>query len=168
MPSSPLESTHGATTSGMACHHIPWTANTVERCLAWLDFTTLGIHARLDDVRRGMTSSPLDSTHGWQRRVLHYITALGLHARADDVGSGMTSPPLDSTHGRMTSGEACRHRLWTAHTVGLRRAWHDITPLDNTHRRTTSGVEWHHRPWAAHTVGLRRAWYDITAFGQHT
>ena len=31
MPSSPLGSTHGRTTSGVACHHSPWTANTVGR-----------------------------------------------------------------------------------------------------------------------------------------
>ena len=31
MPSSPLGSTDGRTTSGVACHHSPWTANTVKR-----------------------------------------------------------------------------------------------------------------------------------------
>ena len=123
MPSKPLDDKHGRTTSGMTCHHRLWIAHTVERC-----------------------------------RVCLYITALGLHAWSNDVRRGMTSPPLDSTHDRMTSGEACHHRLWAAHTVGLRRAWHDINalgqhtrsddvgrgmkspPLGNTHGQTTSGV----------------------------
>ena len=46
MPSPPLESTHGRTTSGVACHHHLWAAQTIERCRAW--------HAIL----------PLGSTHG--------------------------------------------------------------------------------------------------------
>ena len=123
LQNTPLDGKHGRTTFGMTCHHRLLTAHTVERCRVWL-----------------------------------YITALGLHAWSDDVGRGMTSPPLDSTHGRMTSAEACHHRLWAAHTVRLRRAWHDITalgqhtrsddvshgmtspPLGSTHGRTTSGV----------------------------
>ena len=63
---------------------------------------------------------------------------------------------------------ACHHRLWAAHTVERRQAWHAIIafgkhtrsndiergmtplPLDNTHGRQ------------------RRAWHDITALGLHT
>ena len=116
MPSSPLGSTHGQTTSGMPSHHHPWTTHTV------------------GNVGRGMTSPPLDSTHGRQRRAWHDITAfgqhtrsttldvacyhcpwtaytvgrrrtwdditsLGQHTRSIDVGHGMTSPPLDCMHG---------------------------------------------------------------------
>ena len=98
----------------------------------------------------------------------------------------MPSLPLDNTHGRTTSGLTCHHRLWTAHTVGLRRAWNDITALvqhtrskdvwrgmtsphfDCTHGRTLSSVACHHRLWAAQTVKKRRAWHDNTALGQHT
>ena len=72
------------------------------------------------------------------------------------------------------------------HTIGRRRAWHDITalgqhtrsdyvrrgmtspPLYRTHGRTTSGVAFHHRLWTPHTVKQRRAWHSIIAFGQHT
>ena len=98
----------------------------------------------------------------------------------------MKSPPLDSTHGQTTSGVTCHHRLWTTHTVELRRAWHTIiafgqhkrsndvghgmpsSPLGSTHGRTTSSVACQHRLKAAHTVERHRACHDITAFGQHT
>ena len=144
-------STHDRMTSGVACHHRLWAAQTVERRRAW-----------------------------------HEITALGLHARSNDIWRGMISPPLDSTHGQTTSGVACHHRLWTAHMVERRRAWHDVTalgmharsddvgcgmissPLGSTHGRMTSRLECHHRPSTRHMVGRRRAWHDLTALGQHT
>ena len=120
------------------------------------------------------------------RRAWHDITALGKHTRSDYVGRGMTSPPLDNTHGRTTSCVACHHRLWAAHTVELRRAWHTIiahrwqtrsndvgrgipsSSLGNTHGRTTLGVACRHGPWAPHTVERSRAWHASIAFGQHT
>ena len=147
----PFGSTNGRTTSGMACHHSPWMANTVGR-----------------------------------RQALHAITAFGQHRRSNDVERGMTSLHLDGTHGRMTSGGSCHHRLWEAHTVERRWAWHDINafeqhlwsndvgrdmlspPLDSTHGRKMSGVALHHRPWTACTVGRCRVWYDIIALGQNT
>ena len=46
MPSPPLDSTHGRTTSGVACH------------------LAFGKHTRSKDVGRGMTSPPLGITHG--------------------------------------------------------------------------------------------------------
>ena len=64
MPSLPLGSTHGRTTSGMACHHSLWTANTVEQCREWHAIITFGQHTRSNDVGRGIPSSPLGSTHG--------------------------------------------------------------------------------------------------------
>ena len=97
----------------------------------------------------------------------------------------MPSPPLDSTHNQMTSGVACHHPLWAAHTVELRRTWHaiiafgkhkrsnhvgrgmPISPLGSTHGRTTSVVTCQYRLWATHTVERRRTWHDITAIGQH-
>ena len=143
---------------GVTCHHRLLKAHTFKQRRAWIEITALGLHARLDDVGRGMTSPPLDSTHGRQRRAWHDITALGQHTRSDYVGRGMKSPPLDNTQGRMLSGVTCHHRLSTTHTFGLCRAWHDFTafghhtlsnnvgrgmtssPLDSTHSRTTSGV----------------------------
>ena len=63
LPSLPLGSSHGRTTSGVACHHRPWTTHTVGRRRAWNDIIALGQHTRSDYVGRGMTSPPLDSTH---------------------------------------------------------------------------------------------------------
>ena len=121
-----------------------------------------------------------------RRRVWHDLTALGQHTRSDYVGRGMKSPPLDSTHGLTTSGVACNHRLWEAHTIECCWAWHAIIffgrqtrsnnvkrdklspPLDSTHNRTSSGVACHHRLYTTHTVERRWAWHDITAYGQHT
>ena len=157
MPSPPLDSTHGRTTSGVTCHHRLWKAHTFKQRQAWIEITALRLHARLEDVGRGMTSPPLDSTDCRQRRAWHDITAFVQHTRSDYVGRGMTSPPLDSTHSQTTS------------------AWHDITALgqhtrsndvgrdvpsphlDYTHGRTTLGMECHHRLWTPHTVEQRRA-----------
>ena len=58
IPLSPLGSTHGRTTSVMACHYSFKAAQTVERCQAWHDITALGLYACSDDVGRGMTSPP--------------------------------------------------------------------------------------------------------------
>ena len=76
MPSPPLDSTHGRTTLGVACHHHVWAAHTVERRRASHAIITFGKNKRLNDVGRGITSPPLDSTHGRQRRTWHAITAL--------------------------------------------------------------------------------------------
>ena len=147
MPSSPLGSINGRTTLGVACHHRLLAAQTVIRRRPWHAITALGQHTQSKDVGRGMTSPPLDSTHGrttsgvtchhclWtthtveRHRVWHAIIALGQHTRSNDIGHYMTSPPLDSTHGRMTSGVTCHHCLWTAHTVELQRVWHAIIAL---------------------------------------
>uniref|UniRef100_A0A494G8R5 Uncharacterized protein n=1 Tax=Solanum lycopersicum TaxID=4081 RepID=A0A494G8R5_SOLLC len=82
------------------------------------------MHARSNDVGRGMTSPPLDNTHSRQRRAWHDITSLGQHTRSamsNDVGRGTTSPPLDSTHDRTTSGVTCHHCLWTSHSFERHR-----------------------------------------------
>ena len=188
MTSPPLDSTHGRTTLGVACNHHLWAAHTVEQRGAWHAINALGLHAQTDDIARGMTSPPLDGKQGrttsgvachhrlWaahtveRHRAWHAIIAYGRRTRSNDVRLDMPSPPLDSRHGRTTSGRACYHRLWTAHTVKRRRAWHDITsfgqhtrsndvgrdisspPLDSAHSRKTSRVACNHHLWAAHTV----------------
>ena len=98
-----------------------------------------------------MTSPPLDSTHSRQYRVLHDITAVGVHTRSYDIEHGMTSLPLDCTHGQTTSGVACHHRLWAAHTVEGCRAWHAVIAFG-----------------LVDTVGRRRAWHAIIALGRQT
>ena len=79
--SPPLESIHGRqrrawhditafgqhtqmATSCVAFHHCPWTAHTVGRCQTWHDITAFGEHTRLNDIRRGIPSSPMGSKHG--------------------------------------------------------------------------------------------------------
>ena len=146
-----MGSTHGRTTSGVACHHCLWAAHRVKRRWAWHAIIAFGL---ADIVGR--------------RRAWHAILS-----------------PLDGKHGRTTSGVACDHRLWAAHTVERRWAWKNITafgqhtrsndvvrdlptlPLDSTHGRTTSSVAFHCRLWAAHTVERRLAWNTIIAIGQH-
>ena len=157
MQSPPLDSTHGRTTSGVACH------------------LAFGKHTRSKDIWRGMTSSSLKNTNGrttsgmtchhclWtahtverrqagnhitalgtihtieQRRAWNDITALGQHTRSDYVGRGMTSPPLDSTHSRTTSG------------------WHSIIAFGQHTRSNDVGEARHHCLLTAHTVKRRRA-----------
>ena len=150
MTSPPLDSTHGRMTSGVACHHRLWAANTIERRRDWNDITAFGQDTRSNDVGHGMTSLPLDSTHSQTTSDVACHHRLCATHRSKDVGRGMTSPPLDSTHGRQ------------------RRAWHDITTLGKHTRSATSWLTCHHRPWTAHTVRRRRAWHDITFLGKHT
>ena len=82
----------------------------------------------------------------------------------------MTSLPLESTHGQTTSSVTCHHRLWTAHTVERRWAWHAIitfgqhkwsdgvgrgmpsSPMGGKLSRMTSGMECHYLLSAVHTV----------------
>ena len=80
LPSSPLGSTHDRTTSGVACHHRLWVAQTVERHRAWYPIIAFGL---AHTVRR--------------RRVWHAIIALGRQTRSNDVDRGMPSLPLGST-----------------------------------------------------------------------
>ena len=129
MSSPPLDNTHGRMTSGKTCHHRLWTAHTVERRRAWHAINAFGQHTRSNDVGRGMESSLLGSTDSQTASSVASILALGRKAWSNDVGCGMSSSPLGSTNGRMTSGMACHHRLWAAHTVEQLRAWHAIIAI---------------------------------------
>ena len=155
MRSPPLGSTHGQTTSGVACHHRLWTPQTVKRRRACHSIIAFGQHTQSNYVGRGMPSSPLGSTNGrttsrvdvqhhlWaahtvkRRRAWHAIIALGQHTRSNDVRRDMPSPPLDSTHDRTTLGMACHHHLWAAQTVERRAAWMTLPPFDRAYGRTT-------------------------------
>ena len=102
---------HDQTTFGVACYHLPSKTHTIGQCAAWHDRMELRQHTRLDDFRRWMLSSPLDSKtrsntigHGipsWPLGNIHGQTTW-------DVA--MPSSPLECTHGRMTSSLACHHR----------------------------------------------------------
>ena len=165
MPSSHFRSSHDRTTSGMAFHHRLSAAQTVERrkawhsiiafglahivgrCRAWHAIIALGRKTWSNDIGLGITSLPLDSTHGRttsgvasNRRLLvahmverhrtwHAIRVLGQQTRLNNVGRGMPSPPLDNIYGRMTSGVACHHGPLIAHTVEPHRALYAIIAL---------------------------------------
>ena len=122
-----MDGKHDRTTSDVTCHHRLWKAHKVQRCRVWLDITLLGLHARLDDVGRDMTSMPLDNTHDRpmlgvachhhlkaahtieRRRAWHDIIALGQQTPLNDVKHGMPSSPLGSTNGQTMFGVACHH-----------------------------------------------------------
>ena len=150
MTSPPLDSTHHRTTSGVACHHRLWSANTIERRRVWNDITAFGQHTRSNDVGHEMTSLPLDSTHGQTTSGVACHHRLCATHRSKDVGRGMTSPPIDSTHSRR------------------RRAWHDITALGQYTRSAMSCLTCHHRPWRAHTAERHRVLHAISTIGKHT
>ena len=133
MPSSPLGSTIGKTTSGVAFHHRLCAAQAVGRRRAWHAIIAFGQHI----VKR--------------RRAWHEIIAFGKHTRSNDVRRGMPSSTLGSTNDRTTSGKACHHRLWEAHTFERRRAWPAIIAFG-----------------LGDTVGRRRVWHAIFALGRQT
>ena len=110
MTSPPLYSTHGRTTSGVACHHRLWATHTIERRLAGHAIIAHGRQTRSNDVRRDMPSPPLDNAHGRTTSGVACHLVFGKHTRSNDIGRGMTSPPLGSTHGRTTRGMASHHR----------------------------------------------------------
>ena len=165
MPSYPLDSKHGRTTSGVTCYHRLWAAHTVERRWAWHDINVFEQHLWSNDVGRDMPSLPLDSTHGRttsgvacqhrlkaahtveRRRAMHDITAFGQHTRSNDVRSGMPSSPLGSTHGRMTSAWhaiIAHGRKTRSNDVGRKMP---SSPLGSTNGQTASCVAFHRRPW---------------------
>ena len=133
-----------------------------------------------------MTSPPLDCKHGrtmsgvachhgsWiahtveRHRAWHPIIALEWQIRFNDVGCDMPSRPLDNTHGQTTLGMASHHHLWTAQTVGWRRAWHSFGALGRQTNRTTSGKECHQYPMGSTHGRHRWAWHAIMALGHHT
>ena len=144
-----MDGKHGHTMSGVPYHLFLWTVHTVERRRAWHAIIAFGKNTRSNDVGRGMTSLPLDNTHGRQRQAWHDITALGLHTQS------------------ATSGVACHQRLWTVHTVSNDGRGITSPPLGSTHGRTTSHVACDHSPWTANTVKRRQGWHATITFGQH-
>ena len=166
--SQPLDSTHSQMTLGVACHHLLWTAHNVERHRALHAIFAFGRHTRLNNVGRGMPSSPLGSTQGqttlgvarhhnpWTARMvkqcqaLHDITAFGKHTRSNDVKSGMQPSPLGSTNSRTTLG-------WHAITaIGQHTQSNNVRcGMPSSHFESTDGEQ-------------RQAWHAIIAYGQHT
>ena len=117
------------TASGVACHHYPLTVNMVERRRAWHNITALGQHTWSKTSGVVCHHSPWTAHTVGRRQALHASIAFGKHTRSNDVGRGLPSSPLGSTHSRPMSGVACHHRLWEAQTAERRRAWHAIIAL---------------------------------------
>ena len=123
VPSSPLDNTHGHTTSGKACHLCPSTACTVKRRRAWYAHMDLGQHKLSDDIRRYMLH------HLWAAHTVrlcrswHACTIHGQRTLSNNVKCCMPSQPLGSTHNRMMLGVACHHRPWEAQPVERHRVW---------------------------------------------
>ena len=68
MPSPLLDSTHGRSTLGVACHHRLWAAHMVERCRVWHDISrlwTAHCHDPLDtQADREPSRQPATSARG--------------------------------------------------------------------------------------------------------
>ena len=139
------------------------------------------------NVECGITSPPLDCTHGqttsgvacnhrlWaaqtveRHQVWHAIIALGRQTWSNDVGRGMPSLPLGSTDSRTASGVACHHRPWTANMVEQRWVWHAMIALGQHTRSDDVGCGMTSLPLDNTHSRKRRAWHDdITALGQNT
>ena len=100
MTSSPLDSTHSRTRSGVACHHRLRTAHTDGRLWKWHAIMALGKHTKSDDVdlrlytwsddayhHSSLTAHTVKRHHAW-----HAIMALRHQTWSEDVG--VAWPPL--------------------------------------------------------------------------
>ena len=178
MTSSPLESTHGRSMSGVASHTRPWKAYTIRRCWAWHAIIALGQHTRSDDVGRGMPSSPLGSTYGRTALAVACLISIGQHSWSDDVRRDMPSSLLDNTlvgkrlawHAIITLGHHTQGRMMSGVDAISTSGHHThddvehgmlLLPLDNTRGRTTLGVACNRRLWIAYT------WLDNVGCGIH-
>ena len=141
MPSTPLDSTHGQTTSGLTCHHRLWTAHTIERRRAWHAIIAFGQRRRLiNSSGTGRKTSISEKREIGRHLAWHAITALGVAEIVRRRRASYAIIAVDGKHGQTTLGVACHHRLWTAHTVGNVGRGMKSPPLDSTHGQTTSSV----------------------------
>ena len=102
MPSSPLDNTHGRTTSSIKWHNCPRKAYTVGLRQAWHVIIALGQHTWSDDVKCGMPPWPLGSTHG-----------------GTTSGMAMLSFPLGSSHTKRMLIIKCHYCPWTTYMAEL-------------------------------------------------
>ena len=116
----------------------------------------LGHYTRLENVELDMPSSPLESTQSdyidverhhplWSTQIVrrrparHACMVLGQQTRSDDTKRGMQSSPLGKRCDHTTSGVACNHHSYAAHTIGQCWAGHPIIVLESIHNQTM----WH-------------------------
>ena len=135
----------------MACHHRPWTTNTIGLRQSSHAIMDCGQHGKLDDLGRG-----------------NAIISLGMHTRSDYVGCGMPSSPLKSIHYRTTSGVEYYPHTLTTHIIGGRWTWHVIIALgmnarsdDVSHGIPSSQLD------SIHNVERRWACHAIISHGKH-
>ena len=121
MTSPALDSTHGRTTFGVTCHHVFWTAHTVERRWAWHSIITFGQHKRSDGVGRGIPLAPLDGKPVERRQAWNAIIYFRKYAWST------------------SSGVACHHGHWTPHTIERSRSSHAIIVLERQTRLNDVG-----------------------------
>ena len=115
----------------------------------------LGHYTRSNDIGLHIPLSPLESTRSndtdvkchhplWTTQIVrrckvwHAHMALGQHTRSDDIRRGMLSSPLGNICNQTTSGVACHHLSYVAHSVGQCRAWHPIIIYESTHDQQMS------------------------------
>ena len=129
LPSLPLDSTHGRTTSGMASHHYPWAADTGSNYVGCgiLSSPLHIIHCRMTSsmtcYHRSWTKHTIILYRAWQgynhsweahaigrRRLLNENIALGKNTLSDYVRCGKLSSPLEINHNQTTSGVAFSYR----------------------------------------------------------
>ena len=96
----------------------------------WHAIIAFGLHTQMYDVGRGMSSSPLCSTHG---RTMLGMPCQYRHKEKHKVGRHRAWHDIISheqhTQGRTTSGVASNRCPRTKHTVRRRRAWDVIIAL---------------------------------------
>ena len=138
----------------------------------------------MEDVERGMPSSPLCSTHtqtmlgvrchhcAWAThtegrcRACHGIIALTQHTRSDNVGRIMPLSPLASCMVR-------RGRVWHArmdlrqHTSQMMSTMECFIAFGHHTRSDDIYVACHHQLWTIHKAGRCRAWHAIIALVQY-
>ena len=145
----------------------------------------LGQQRRSDDIRRGMSSSPLGNRcdQTTSSVACHHLSCAA-HT-VEQCRAGLPIIVLENTQSDEV-GIACYHHPWIEHTIGPRRVchvymahgqhtWSDeagcgilLSPLCITHIRTTSGVTCNHSPLEAHSYGRRWAWISIISLIRHT
>ncbi|TMW98648.1 hypothetical protein EJD97_003690 [Solanum chilense] len=180
MLSPSFGSKHTQIMLGVKCHHCPQTTYTVGVCRVWHAIFALVQHTRLDDVGRGMLSSPMESIHNkttlgmasynhlWTICTINHVRR-GMPAMPlNYVRRWMPALPLNSVRRFMPSSPLGSTLSWT--TLGHTRLDHvgrgmPPWPFGCTHCQTRQAWHAYYRPT---TVGRRSALEAIITLEQHT
>ena len=146
MHSSPSGSTHGQTTSDLRCHHSTWAATTIKPRWAWHAIVFIEQHSQLNEIRRGMLSSPLDRTHDRTMSGVACVHGRWVTQTIARHRHGLQSSPIDNTHDQTTSSVECHNLPLTPYTSDDVECDMLSSPMDRTHSRATLGVSCLHGP----------------------